>query len=82
MGAVMSGTDGSVGEAAGTAPKSDVVRKLEEGVKILDFEGGKDFDGIFYVSYFPNGMCDAYTIRIGDDKNRIDLFKPDAVNQI
>jgi len=79
MGTVLSGTDESVGEADGTAPKSDRVRQLEEGVKILGFDGGKEFDGIFYVSYFPNGMCDAYTIRLGDDKNRVGEIKIDPV---
>jgi len=70
MGSVATGEDGLALEEEAPGLRSELIRKLEEDVKILDFDGGKEFDGIFYVSYFPNGMCDAYTIKIGDDENR------------
>jgi prepilin-type N-terminal cleavage/methylation domain-containing protein len=70
MGDVAGGGDGLSEETEASGATSDFIRKLEDGVEILDFDGGKEFDGIFYVSYFPNGMCDAYTIKIGDDENR------------
>ena len=65
--------------AAAPAPQSMLVRSLEEGVKIVSFEGGRAFDDIYYVSYFPNGMCDAYEIELGDDENRTAKIKVDAV---
>ena len=80
MGAVVSGGEASAAEASATgAPSSLQVRSLEEGVKILSFRGGADVDGIHYVSFYPNGMCQAYTIEIGDDENRTAKIKVDAV---
>lgn len=70
------------GEAAGTdakAPASVLDRKLEDGVKILSFRGGREFDGIHYVSYFPNGMCEAFEVKIGDGENRSARIRVDAV---
>lgn len=77
------GVEGTGGEApAGgesTGTQSDFVRQLEDNVQILDFNGGREIDGIFYVSYFPNGMCDAYTVKIGDDQNRTATIQMDPV---
>ena len=72
----------SGGEAAGTdakAPASMLERKLEDGVKILSFRGGREFDGIHYVGYFPNGMCEAFEVKIGDGENRSARIRVDAV---
>ena len=73
-------------EPAGDAPAEEapaisslLVRKLEEGVKIRSFRGGKEIDGIHFVSYYPNGMCEAYSVEIGDDENRTAKIKVDAV---
>ena len=73
-------------EPAGDAPAEEapaisslLVRKLEEGVKIRSFHGGKEIDGIHFVSYYPNGMCEAYSVEIGDDENRTATIKVDAV---
>ena len=77
MGAVVGG--GEAPAEAAPAPQSMLVRKLEEGVKIVSFEGGRAFDDIYYVSYFPNGMCDAYEIELGDDENRTARIAVDAV---
>jgi prepilin-type N-terminal cleavage/methylation domain-containing protein len=79
MGAVASGGDAPPEEAPAASPDAVLARRLEEGVKILAFRGGREFDGIHYVSYFPNGMCDAYEIRIGDGENRNARIKVDAV---
>lgn len=68
MGEVTTGTDGAA--PAGPAPTSQRVRKLEEGVKILSFRGGREIDEIFFVNYYPNGQCDGYEIEIGDSENR------------
>jgi len=79
MGTEVTGGAEFAGEDVGPGTQSDVVRELEKGVKILDFKGGKEFDEIFYVSYYPNGMCDAYTIKIGDDENRTAEIEIDPV---
>lgn len=76
MGAVVGG---GAAPAEAAAPQPLFVRKLEPGVKILSFKGGRSIDGIYYVSYFPNGMCDAYEIEIGDDENRTVRIAVDAV---
>ena len=82
---------GGLGGEAAPAPAGDapaeeapaisslLVRKLEEGVKIRSFHGGKEIDGIHFVSYYPNGMCEAYSVEIGDDENRTAKIKVDAV---
>jgi len=77
MGTVVTGADEPA--EASTGPQSELVRELQESVKILSFRGGKEFDGIYYVSYFPNGMCDAYTVKLGDDQNRTTKIKIDPV---
>lgn len=68
MGDVASG--GAEGAAAGAAPVAQTVRKLEEGVRILSFRGGREIEDLHYVNYYPNGRCEGYEIRIGDDENR------------
>ena len=65
--------------AAAAAPTSQQVRKLEDGVKIRSFRGGQEFDELYYVNYYPNGMCEAYEIEIGDDENHVVRIKVDAV---
>ncbi len=79
MGTEASGGGESTGGETASGTQSDTVRALEEGVRILNFKGGKEFDDIYYVSYYPNGMCDAYTIKIGDDENRIAEIEMDPV---
>jgi hypothetical protein len=59
--------------------QSLLVRKLEEGVAIRSFKGGREIDDIHYVSYYPNGMCEAYEIEIGDDENRTARIEVDPV---
>jgi len=76
--------DGSV-VTGGDAPAMDaqapplLVRKLEEGVKILSFRGGKSIDDLYFVNYYPNGMCEAYEIQIGDEENRTTTIQVDAI---
>jgi prepilin-type N-terminal cleavage/methylation domain-containing protein len=77
-GAVVTGANPAAGGEAPPA-QSMLVRKLEDGVKIAAFEGGKEFDDIHYVSYYPNGMCQAFEIELGDDENRTTRITVDAV---
>lgn len=61
------------------APDSILIRKLEDGVGILSFRGGREIDGIHFVSYYPNGMTEGYVIQIGDGENRRSRITVDAV---
>lgn len=66
-------------EAASALPNSVLTRKLEKDVKILSFDGGREIDGIYFVSYYPNGMCEEYEIRIGDGESGQATIRVDAV---
>lgn len=80
MGDVATGADAPAeagGLDAGAAPL--LLRKLEEGVKIRSFRGGAAIDDLYYVNYYPNGMCEAYTVELGDDEGRSARIKVDAV---
>ena len=88
MGAVTSGAEEPPppGEEAevpeggeGPGLNAVMVRKLEDGVKIVSFQGGREIDDLHYVSYFPNGMCESYEIEIGDGENRSTSIRVDAV---
>jgi len=59
--------------------QSVLVRKLEEGVTIRSFRGGQAIEDLYYVSYYPNGMCEAYEIEIGDEENRTARIRVDPV---
>ncbi len=80
-GAVATGAETPAAAGSETAPpiQSLLVRKLEDGVGIRAFRGGKEIDDIHYVSYYPNGMCQAYEIEIGDDQNRTARIAVDPV---
>lgn len=77
MGAVATGADAPA--AGGAAPQALLERKLEEGVRIVSFRGGKELDELYYVNYYPNGMCEAYEVVLGDDENRTARIRVDAV---
>ena len=80
MGTVATGADAPAApDGAGAAPTSQLVRRLEDGVKIAAFRGGQEIDDLHYVNYYPNGMCEAYEIEIGDDENRVARIRIDAV---
>ena len=76
-GAVVTGADAPAGMDAKAPPL--LVRKLEEGVNILSFRGGKSIDDLYFVNYYPNGMCEAYEIKIGDEENRTATIQVDAI---
>ena len=79
-GQVATGDDESAGAPAeDNTPKSQAVRSLQSGVKIVSFRGGKMIDDLYYVTYFPNGMCDGYTLELGDEENRTTTIRVDGV---
>ena len=77
MGAVTTGAEAPAGETPELKPVLE--RRLEEGVKMVSFRGGRDIDDIHYVSYYPNGMCEAYQLELGDDEGRTARIRVDAV---
>ena len=77
MGAVTTGADAPAGETPELKPVLE--RRLEEGVKMVSFRGGRDIEDIHYVSYYPNGMCEAYQLELGDDEGRTARIRVDAV---
>ncbi|NLG35078.1 MAG: type II secretion system protein [Lentisphaerae bacterium] len=61
------------------APDSVLVRKLEDGVQILSFRGGREDEELYFVQYYPNGMCETYEIQIGAESERGVRIEVDAV---
>lgn len=52
--------------------ESEMVRELQPGVRIASFRSDKEgqvHEGIYWVNYYPNGMCDAYELDLADEKN-------------
>lgn len=75
MGSVMSGSDfsgdgGGDGGGDGEAVSSFALRKLEDTVSFESFQGGKEIDELFYVSYYPSGRCEGYTVVLSDGEGR------------
>ena len=81
MGAEVSGAEAAAGETAAAPPGADslLVRKLEDGVKIADFDGGREIDDLFYVNYYPNGMCEGYELELADDEQHTARIKVNAI---
>lgn len=74
-GSVMSGSDfagGDGGGDGGGGPEvsSFALRRLEDTVSFESFQGGKEIDELFYVSYYPSGRCEGYTVTLADGEGR------------
>ncbi len=57
----------------GASVESDLARRLENQIRIADFDServGQEVDGIYWVNYFPNGMCDDFSMQLVDEKGR------------
>ncbi|MBU0676505.1 MAG: prepilin-type N-terminal cleavage/methylation domain-containing protein [Verrucomicrobia bacterium] len=49
----------------------ELKRPLEDGIKITEFDAGDTeqvLDGIYWISFYPNGVCDDFALRLSDDK--------------
>jgi prepilin-type N-terminal cleavage/methylation domain-containing protein len=83
MGAVAGGGDpepsADAGGGTSSGPSSVLVRQLEEGVRILEFRGGNEIDELHFVAYYPNGSCQPYEVRLGDDGERATRIEVDGV---
>lgn len=57
-------------DAPSAAPQTQLLRPLEDSVRIDSFDGGDDIDGIHVVQYYPSGMCQKYSLVLADDEGR------------
>lgn len=65
------GTKPAASAAGGVS--SELVRPLADGVNITSFESEKveqEKDGIYWVNYYRNGMCDPYSIELQDEYHK------------
>jgi len=79
--------DSLAADQKGTAPvggvASQLIRLLEEGIRIDSIElekEGQVYDDIYFVNYYRNGMCDAFTLRLSDKDGHRAEIKVDAVS--
>ena len=75
MGSVMSGSDFAGADGGGSGGGEEEVssfalRRLEDTVSFESFLGGKEIDELFYVSYYPSGRCEGYTVTLADGEGR------------
>jgi Tfp pilus assembly protein FimT len=65
---------GLAGDEAGSASvESEAVRSLGEHIRIASFSSDRsdqEVDGIYWVNYHPNGMCDDFRIELRDENNK------------
>ncbi len=58
---------------------SEMTRQLPKGVRMVEVNSEKEDqeeEGLYWINYYPSGMCDKYRIRIEDKKGdtiRIDI---------
>lgn len=58
-------------------------RYLEDGVRIERFVSGRsdqEVDGIYWINYFPNGMCDEYTVMVEDSRDKRAEMEVDSIS--
>ncbi|MDR0994305.1 MAG: prepilin-type N-terminal cleavage/methylation domain-containing protein [Verrucomicrobiota bacterium] len=60
-------------------PASLMKRELESGVRMDSFRGGQAMDELYYVIYYPNGMCENYEVVLTDEENRVARIQVDAI---
>ena len=76
-----------VDEQATPTPSGGVtteqLRPLEEGVRLTQFDnpgGAQEKDGIYWVRYYSNGMCDPYTVRLVDEYDKAASVQVDSIS--
>jgi len=61
-----------------------VQRQLEDGIFIVEFDTEfpvQEVDDVYWINYWPNGMCDAYTVRLEDrSRDRRATLRVEAVS--
>ena len=64
---------------------SRLKKHLEDGVRIAEVgsdadEGVTEVDGIYYVNFYPNGMCDQHWVELEDDHGQRVLIEMDPMS--
>ncbi len=71
-GAAVPGADAPAAPAGGV--ESVLRRGLEPEVRVVEVEAGDgpaaELDGIYWMNYFPSGMCDEFSVTLQDDRNQ------------
>lgn len=75
---------GSAGADAGSASVvSEVRRRIPEGVQIERVESRtvkQEKDGLYWVRYYSNGMCDDYSVRLSDENQKRAIVRVDPIS--
>jgi len=58
------------GDEAAADVRTERTAALEEGVELAGFRGGAEVDGVHYVQYYPNGMCQEWSLDLRDEGGR------------
>jgi type II secretory pathway pseudopilin PulG len=62
---------------------SEMVRPLSEGVRIAQFESeksGQEIDELYWINYYPNGMCDKFELMLTDAYGKSAEVKVDPLS--
>jgi len=74
---------GGEGAAAEASVSSQMIRPMADGVRIADFESeksGQVVDELYWINYYPNGMCDKYELTLTDAYGKSAEIKVDALS--
>lgn len=79
------GTDTAAPAEGEPAPtiSTELVRKLGREVRIDSFRserGGQEYDGVFWIMYYPNGMSDGFELELTDNGSRRVVITSDAIS--
>ena len=75
--------DSETAAAAEEPIQSDLVRNLADGVQIEKLEvqqEGQSYDNIYWINFYPNGMCDGFELRLVDAKGKSAEVSMDAIS--
>ncbi|MCF7837564.1 MAG: prepilin-type N-terminal cleavage/methylation domain-containing protein [Candidatus Marinimicrobia bacterium] len=59
-----------------------LTRPFPEGIRlegVVTEEDGREVDGLYWVRYYANGMCDAYEVLLADERDERVRIKVDAI---
>lgn len=81
----LSGAKGAATNEAAAEPasiNSEMIRPLADGVRITKFESDKayHYKEVYAVSYYPNGMCDPYTVQLEDEYQKRAIITIDPMS--
>ncbi len=65
------------------AVTAELVRPLPDGVRITAFETkqeGREYKSVYWVNYYPNGMCDDFTVKMEDERKKSVTITADPVS--